>query len=180
MKKIIKIIKIILFLTLPFFISVEKVFANEKIKIGLLVPLTGENSEIGHSIIKSTRLAVNKINDLSIEIIPKDTKSSPDETLKSAKQLSDLGVKIVIGPVFNENLIYLDELDGITFLALTNKSDNISKNIINAGINSTSQLNAIQKFIKLKEIKKTIFLTPDLNYKKEISKAISKSKIKII
>jgi len=180
MKKIIKIIKIILFLTLPFFISVEKVFANEKIKIGLLVPLTGENSEIGHSIIKSTRLAVNKINDLSIEIIPKDTKSSPDETLKSAKQLSDLGIKIVIGPVFNENLIYLDELDGITFLALTNKSNNISKNIINAGINSTSQLNAIQKFIKLKEIKKTIFLTPDLNYKKEISKAISKSKIKII
>tara|TARA_B110000305_G_scaffold204993_1_gene234899 strand:- start:838 stop:1989 length:1152 start_codon:yes stop_codon:yes gene_type:complete len=175
-----KIIKIILLLALPFFISVEKVFANEKIKIGLLVPLTGENSEIGHSIIKSTRLAVNKINDLSIEIIPKDTKSSPDETLKSAKQLSDLGIKIVIGPVFNENLIYLDELDGITFLALTNKNDNISKNIINAGINSTSQLNAIQKFIKLKEIKKTIFLTPDLNYKKEISKAISKSEIKII
>ena len=175
-----KIIKIILLLAFPFFISVEKVFANERIKIGLLVPLTGENSEIGHSIVKSTRLAVNRINDLSIEIIPKDTKSSPDETLKSAKQLSDLGIKIVIGPVFNENLIYLDELDGITFLSLTNKSDNFSKNIINAGINSTSQLNAIKKFIILKEIKKTIFLTPDVKYKKEISKAISKSKIKII
>ena len=175
-----KIIKIILLLALPFFISVERVFANEKIKIGLLVPLTGKNSEIGHSIIKSTRLAVNKINDLSIEIIPKDTKSSPDGTLKSAKQLSDLGIKIVIGPVFNENLIYLDELKEITFLSLTNRSDNISKNIINAGINSTSQLNAIKKFINLNEIKKTIFLTPDVNFKKEIAKAISKSKIKII
>jgi len=175
-----KIIKIILLLALPFFISVERVFANEKIKIGLLVPLTGKNSEIGHSIIKSTRLAVNKINDLSIEIIPKDTKSSPDGTLKSAKQLSDLGIKIVIGPVFNENLIYLDELEEITFLSLTNRSDNPSKNIINAGINSTSQLNAIKKFITLNEIKKTIFLTPDVNFKKEIAKAISKSKIKII
>jgi len=175
-----KIIKIILLLALTFFISVERVFANEKIKIGLLVPLTGKNSEIGHSIIKSTRLAVNKINDLSIEIIPKDTKSSPDGTLKSAKQLSDLGIKIVIGPVFNENLIYLDELEEITFLSLTNRSDNISKNIINAGINSISQLNAVKKFIKLNEIKKTIFLTPDVNFKKEITKAISKSKIKII
>ena len=175
-----KIIKIILLLALTFFISVERVFANEKIKIGLLVPLTGKNSEIGLSIIKSTRLAVNKINDLSIEIIPKDTKSSPDGTLKSAKQLSDLGIKIVIGPVFNENLIYLDELEEITFLSLTNRSDNISKNIINAGINSISQLNAVKKFIKLNEIKKTIFLTPDVNFKKEITKAISKSKIKII
>ena len=175
-----KIIKIILLLVLTFSVSTTEIIANEKIKIGLLVPLTGKNSEIGLSIIKSTRLAVNKINDLSIEIIPKDTKSSPDGTLKSAKQLSDLGIKIVIGPVFNENLIYLDELDEITFLSLTNRSDNVSKNIINAGINSTSQLNAIKKFITLNEIKKTIFLTPDANFKKEIAKAISKSKIKII
>ena len=40
-----------------------------KIKIGLLVPLTGKNSEIGQSIIKSTRLAINKINNASIEIV---------------------------------------------------------------------------------------------------------------
>ena len=36
--------------------------AEEKIKIGLLVPLTGQNSYIGKSIIKSVRLAINKIN----------------------------------------------------------------------------------------------------------------------
>ena len=53
-----------LLLTLTFAISLEKGIADEKIKIGLLVPLTGENSEIGQSIIKSTRLAVNKINNL--------------------------------------------------------------------------------------------------------------------
>ena len=29
------------------------IIANEKIKIGLLIPLTGKNSEIGESIIKS-------------------------------------------------------------------------------------------------------------------------------
>ena len=75
-----KIIKIILLLTLTFSVSIEEVFANEKIKIGLLVPLTGENSEIGQSIIKSTRLAINKINNSSIEIIPKDTKSNPWRT----------------------------------------------------------------------------------------------------
>ena len=175
-----KIIKIILFLTLVFTIGLEKVIAIEKIKIGLLVPITGKNSSIGQSIIKSTLLAVNKINNLSLEIIPKDTQSNPEGALKAAKELADLEVKIVIGPVFNENLIYLDELSELTFLALTNKNDNISKNIINAGINATSQLNAIKKFIELNEIKKTIFLTPNADYKNEIKKAISNSKIKII
>jgi len=175
-----KIIKIILLLALTFLVSTEEIIANEKIKIGLLVPLTGKNSEIGKSIINSTRLAINKINNLSIEIIPKDTQSNPRNTLKEAKELAKLGVKIIIGPVFNENLIYLDELPGVTFLSLTNKRNNYSQNIINAGINATSQLSTVKKFIELNEIKKTILLTPDVNYKKEIKKAISDSKIKII
>ena len=175
-----KIIKIILLLALTFLISTEEIIANEKIKIGLLVPLTGKNYEIGKSIINSTRLAINKINNLSIEIIPKDTQSNPGSTLKEAKELAKLGVKIIIGPVFNENLIYLDELPEVTFLSLTNKRNNYSQNIINAGINATSQLSTVKKFIELNEIKKTILLTPDVSYKNEIKKAISDSKIKII
>ena len=175
-----KIIKIILFLAFSFSIAPVAILANEKIRIGLLVPLTGKNSEIGQSIIKSTRLAINTINNASIEIIPKDTQSNPEVTLAAAKELANSGIKIVVGPVFNESLIYLGELSELTFLALTNKNDNFSKNIINAGINATSQLNAIKKFIELNEIKKTIFLTPDVSFKNEIEKAISNSKIKIL
>ena len=175
-----KIIKIILLVPIIFLLSLKGLWADEKIKIGLLVPLTGNDSEIGQSIIKSTRLAVNKINNSIIEIIPKDTKSDPTKTLQSAKELSELGVKIIIGPVFNSNLIYLNELKDITFLSLTNKNKNYSKNIINAGINATSQLKAIDKFIKKNEIKNTIFLTPDGDYKEEIKEAISYSKIKIL
>ena len=175
-----KIIKIILLVPIIFLLSLKGLWANEKIKIGLLVPLTGNDSEIGQSIVKSTRLAVNKINNSIIEIIPKDTKSDPTKTLQSAKELSELGVKIIVGPVFNSNLIYLNELKDITFLSLTNKNKNYSKNIINAGINATSQLKAIDKFIKKNEIKNTIFLTPDGDYKEEIKEAISYSKIKIL
>jgi len=175
-----KIIKIILLLVLTFLSSIKNLYANEKIKIGLLVPLTGKNAEIGQSIIKSSLLAVNKINNIAIEIIPKDTGSDPNITLRSAKELSELGVRIVIGPVFNNNLEYLNELKEITFLSLTNKEDNRSKNIINAGINAKSQINAIKKFLELNEIKKTIFLIPDVDYKNEIEKAIQNSKIKLL
>ena len=175
-----KIIKIILLLTLVLSMNVEVLKANEKIKIGLLVPLTGENSEIGESIIKSVRLAINKINNPSIEIIPKDTESKPKITLEAAEELANLGVKIIIGPVFNESLIHLGKLNEITFLALTNRNNNYSKNIINVGINATSQLNAINKFVKLNKIEKIIFLTPDMSFKNEIEEAILNSKIKIL
>ena len=83
-------------------------FAQNKIKLGLLVPITGEFSEIGKSIIRSTLLAINKIDNFLIEIIPKDTKSNPETTYEKAKELREAGVKIVIGPVFNKNLVKLE------------------------------------------------------------------------
>jgi len=175
-----KITKIIILLILTLTIPTKKILADEKIKIGLLIPLSGDYSEMGQSIIKATKLAIDKIDNPLIEILPRDTKSNPTVTLRSAKELSQLGVKIIIGPVFNDNLIYLDELKDVTFLSLTNKDNHNSKNIISAGINATSQLKAIQKFIELNKIKKTIFLTPDAKYKHEIEKAISVSRIKIM
>jgi hypothetical protein len=176
----IKIFKIIFFLALLLFTNLQKVTAVEKIKIGLLVPLTGVNSEIGQSIVKATRLAINKIDNDLIEIIPKDTESNPDRTLRAAKILEEMNVKIVIGPVFQKNLIYLDEIKKIKFLSLTNKVNNNPKNIISSGINATSQLKTIKKFLEENELKKTIFLTPKLDYVDEIKKGILNSKIKIL
>ncbi|MDC3249570.1 ABC transporter substrate-binding protein [Candidatus Pelagibacter sp.] len=153
--------------------------ASEKIKIGLLVPLSGENADVGNSIVKSVKLAISKINNDQIEIFPKDTENNPATTLKVAKDLNDMGIKIVIGPIFNKNLIYLDELKDMTFLSLTNKTLEIPKNVISVGINSLSQISAIIKFQELEGLKKTIFLIPESHYEDEIKKSIKEKKIKI-
>tara|TARA_B100000287_G_C20558204_1_gene751348 strand:- start:30 stop:1181 length:1152 start_codon:yes stop_codon:yes gene_type:complete len=170
--------KIILLVILFNSLNLSNAIAQNKIKIGLLVPISGEFSEIGKSIVRSTLLATSKIDNPLIEIIPKDTESNPDITYERAKELQKIGVKIVIGPVFNKNLSRLEELSDITFLSLTNKIIDNPKNIISAGINAGSQLNTIAKFQKDNELEKTIFLIPDKNYKNEINKAIKKSKIK--
>ena len=54
----IKLIKIIYFIFLSlYFLFFQAVNAQEKIKIGLLVPMTGNNKQIGESIIKAVSLA---------------------------------------------------------------------------------------------------------------------------
>ena len=175
----IKILKLLISLLFLFIICAsQKVLANEKIKIGLLIPLSEDNQKIGQQIIKTVRMAINDINNESIEIIVKDTKSNPSSTLKSAIELKNENIKIVIGPVFYENLIYLNEVEDIIFLSLTNKTINLPKNVISAGVNSTSQLNTIKKFLDLNEIKKTIFLMPKLEYEAEIKKGLKNSKLK--
>ncbi len=178
MNKIFIILFLLFYNLLSFYTST---FAEEnKLKIGLLIPLTGDNAEIGKQIVKATRMALKDINSDQIEIFPKDTRSDPNITLSSAIELRNIGVNLIIGPVFHKNLIYLNEVKDLTFLSFTNKTLDLPKNVISTGINSTSQLRTIKKFLNKNEIKKTIFLIPNLNYDLEIKQGIKKSKIKTL
>ena len=172
-------IKFIIISTLSLTIFFQNTFSNEKIKIGLIVPISGKNSDLGSTIIKSVRMAINKIDNNRIEIIPKDTKSNPINSLRVSKELYDQGVRIVIGPVFNESVKYLDELEEMTFISLTNTIYGNPPNVISAGVNAMSQINTIKKFKKLNNLERSIFLIPKKYYKKEIDFAISKTKIKL-
>ena len=174
-----KFIQFIIFTFIGLILNILQSLADEKIRIGLVVPLSGEYKEVGNSILKSARLAINKIDDSRIEIIPRDTKSNPETTLKISKELYEQGIKIIIGPVFNKNLIYLDELNEVTFLSLSNTNINNPKNVISGGINAVSQINAIKKFQEFSKLERSILLIPDSEYKNEIEGAVKKTKIKL-
>jgi len=174
-----KIIQFIIFTFIALILNISQGSANEKIKIGLIVPLSGKYKEIGSSILKSTRLAINKIDDSKIEIIPRDTKSDPETTLKVSQELYEQGIKIIIGPVFNKNLIYLNKLNEVTFLSLSNTNINNPKNVISGGINAISQINAIKKFQEFAKLERSILLIPKSEFKNEIENAIKKTKIEL-
>ena len=171
--------KTILFIIFSILISPNKVFAENKIRIGLVVPLSGEYAFVGESIIKSVRLALNQINDERFEIVPEDSGANPIDTLRASKKLYTQGIKIIIGPVFNESSRYLDELKEVTFLSLTNKIYGNPPNVISAGVNAISQLNTIDKFRKINEIERSIILIPRTDYRKEIDEALTKTELKL-
>ena len=174
-----KFIQFIIFTFIGLILNIFHSLADEKIKIGLVVPLSGEYKEVGNSILKSARLAINKIDDLRMEIVPRDTKSNPETTLRVSKELYEQGIKIIIGPVFNKNLIYLDELNKVTFLSLSNTNINNPKNVISGGINAISQINAIKKFQEFAKLERSILLVPNSEFKNEIEDAVKKTKIKL-
>ncbi len=174
-----KTIQFIIFTFVGLILNIFQSLADEKIKIGLIVPLSGEYKNVGHSILKASIIAINKIDDGKIEIIPRDTKSNPETTLNVSKELYDQGVKIIIGPVFNKNLLYLNQLSEVTFLSLSNKNTKNPKNVISGGINAISQINAIKKFQEFSKLERSILLIPNSNFKSEIEYAVKKSKIKL-
>ena len=91
MKKLLNLI----FFVFIVFIFTSKLFASEeKIKVGLLLPLDGQNHDIGKSVLRAVNLAINKIDDPSLEIYPKNNFDNPDDNIKAAQELYDQGIRI--------------------------------------------------------------------------------------
>ncbi len=141
--------------------SNENILENQKVlKIGVLLPLSGKFENIGQSFLKSIQLALYDIKNENIKIYPKDSKANPLDTYIAAKEFEDLGIKIVIGPIFFENLERLEEINNITFISLTNKIEEIPKNTIAFGININSQINTLKEYFNKIEVSNTLLLSP--------------------
>ena len=157
---------------LSFIINSNGITQNENdriLKIGVLLPLSGEFKNIGESFLKAIDLALYDIANKNINIYPKDSMGTALGTYKAARELEAKGVKVVIGPVFYNNLKRLGELDNITFISLTNTTNNIPKNTIAFGININSQIEAMKEYFDKNNLSKTLLLSPKSNYMNEIN-----------
>ena len=176
MKKLLNLI----FFVFIIFVLANKLYASEeKIKVGLLLPLSGQNQNIGKSVLRAVNLAINKIDDPILEIYPKNNYDSPLENFNATEELYNQGIRIFIGPIFDKNIKNLEKFSDAIFITFSNKIKNTKKNLIYAGVNATSQINTIKKFLEDKEIKKTICLIPETDFKDEIKKGISQTNINL-
>ena len=157
----------------------KKNFECEKIlKIGVLLPLSGKFQDIGESFLKAIQLALYDISNENIKIYPKDSKGNALNAYKSAKEFEEQGIQIVIGPIFYENLERLGEINNITFISLTNKTEEIPKNTIAFGINIDSQVDILKKYFNEIDVSKTLLLSPNSEFTYQSESVATKDVLK--
>ena len=82
-----------------------------KLKIGILLPLTGTAASAGESAQAAANMAIQDVNkyltsigsDLSAEGVIKDTGTDPGTALQALQELDDAGVRFVVGPYSSTN-----------------------------------------------------------------------------
>ena len=140
---------------------------KKKINVGVLLPLTGENKEIGKSILNALELALFQTDSSRINLIIKDTKADPVITEKIFKSLLDNKVKIFIGPLYSNSLasIQRNTLEkNVDLFALTNNTNLAKKGVWIFGIDPQQQTRSILNFLLETGNKKIGFLLPDNSY----------------
>jgi len=159
--------------------SDENNLENENIlKIGVLLPLSGKFQEIGESFLKAIQLALYDISNKNIKIYPKDSKGNALNTYQAAKEFDEMGIKIVIGPIFYESLERLNEINNITFISFTNITKKIPKNTIAFGVNIESQIDVLKKYFNEIKLSKTILLSPKSEFIYQSESVVKKDVLK--
>ncbi|MDB2353302.1 ABC transporter substrate-binding protein [Candidatus Pelagibacter bacterium] len=154
---------------------------NNKLKVGLLAPLSGPYSEIGNSLLYSLQLALEEINDKNVIIVPKDSGFKDEKKINSAiNELRLDGVKIIIGPMTYKEFDQAKKYNDLIFISPSNISPEFSKNIISIGISLESQLIALSKFIKKQNRTNTIIMYPENEYVELIEKKLEVLNLKNI
>jgi len=150
--------KIIIILSYILILFNTNLFSNEnddELKVGLLVPFSGEYKNLGNSLLLSVQLALNEIGDKNIKIIPRDSGSNDKNKLEiGIKEIINGGAKIIIGPTDSEHFEQLKKYKDIIFISLSNKEPKIGENIISVGISLESQIKSLEEFIIKKRERK--------------------------
>ena len=147
MKKIIILILLILSLN-------SKVYAKSELKLGALLPLSGEHTILGNNIYKSILITIFELENLRIKVIPLDTQSTKSGTKIAFQKGLREQVDIFIGPIFFDKLTEIKDLEGFKdkiFFSYSNNENNNLPNVINFGINLSSQINALEKVFNQNE-----------------------------
>ena len=172
MKKIIILILLILSFN-------SKVYAKSELKLGALLPLSGEHAILGNNIYKSILITIFELENLRIKVIPLDTQSTKSGTKIAFQKGLREKVDIFIGPIFFDKLSEIKELEGFKdkiFFSYSNNENNNLPNVINFGINLSSQINALEKVFNQNE--RYIFFGDSSDFTKKVSEKIKKFKSK--
>lgn len=71
-----------------------------KVRVGLLLPLSGTNAALGQAMLDAAQMALFDLGDDRFTLLPRDTQGGPGIAATAAQGLVEEGAGIILGPLF--------------------------------------------------------------------------------
>ena len=129
---------------------------NEEIRVGLLLPMKGQNYRIGKSLLNAIHLALYKTQNKNIKIFVRDT-SSIEGVTKAYYEFLDLNIDIILGPVFSDKVNELKSLSSgnkIQTITFSNNLNIANENIFISGLTLKDEIKSIINYAENNNLKK--------------------------
>lgn len=142
------------------------------VRIGLLLPLTGRNAELGKALQDAATLSLfDKYGTLStrqatvkVELLPRDTGDTPEQAVQAMREVLDAGAVFVIGPLFGdatEAAAPIARERGISVLSLSNNAAHGGKGVYMYGFSPQEQAARVVNYTLMSGKSRIAAMVPD-------------------
>ncbi len=141
---------------------------GEPRRIGVLVPLTGRAGEVGRDLARAAEMALLERGDDDIELIPRDTESTPEGAILAARELVEVhDVDVLLGPLFGshaERVASVARPADVVVLAFSNQSEIAGDGLFVLGYRPEEQVERVVAYAVDRGLARIAGLAPDDAY----------------
>ena len=149
------------------FFEIDNRPARIKINVGVMLPLTGDTAEVGTAFLNAATMALFDARDKRLELIPADTKGTPEGAIEAINSLIENKVDIIIGPLFSENIKVTQPIAkeaGIKMIGFSTDQEVAGDGVYLLSFRPEEQVGRVIKYASDQRYEKFAALIPDTVY----------------
>lgn len=147
-----------------------------RVTVGLLLPLSGPNAALGHALLNAATLAVFEVADKSFVLVPRDTKGTPDGARAAAIAALEAGAKLLLGPVFSQNVAAVTPLAraaNVSVVAFSNDRTVAGAGTYVLGLPPIQPISRVIHYAVSQGLTRFAALVPDNDFGQRVSQDLS-------
>jgi len=154
------------------------------IKVGLLLPLTGKASELGHAMQDAVMLSLwdqyaaipqNNAIKIRIVVMPQDTKGTWDGSETAARKVLKEGADIILGPLYSNSVKAVKKIaksQNVKMITFSNNKSVAGDGVFIMGFQPDEQIERVVEYATKRNKRKFASFTPNDKYGKIVRNAI--------
>lgn len=134
------------------------------VKVGLLLPLSGNAAAVGRDLLNAALLAMFDVPSSNIELLPKDTGGTPEGARQAAREVIAQEAELIIGPLYSTSVTALKpiaEAAGLSIVAFSNDSSIAGGNVFTLGFGPEEQVRRVTDFAQSQGYAQIAAIGPD-------------------
>lgn len=146
------------------------------VKVALLAPLSGKHAKLGQSMLNAAQIALFDIGHSNYQLIPKDTRGTPDGARSATQEATKEGAQLILGPLFAESVRAAKPIAAqsrINMLAFSTDWTLAGANTFIMGFLPFDQVERLTKYVATNNMKRVGIMASNDNYGRAVTNAFN-------
>ena len=147
-------------------------------RVAVLLPLSGPSAGIGTAMLNAAELALFHFADRTFELMPQDTRGTPEGAAEAAALAISDGASLILGPLYSrevEAVTPVASAAGVKVIAFTNDRRVARDGVFVMGFRPEEQVDRVVRYAYSRGMRRFALLAPEDSYGRAIDEALQRT-----